>query len=368
MSAWVQRAYCRSQESHATPKRMQATRVMVLGALAVLFSGAAHAATLVGPTPYLGQADSPFVANGMFYLEDFEDNALNTPGVTPSTGSVIAPGSITDSVDADDGAIDGSGTGGHSFFSGSGSAGIRFDFDAGTLGGLPTAAGIVWTDGEGSFSFEAFNAMGASLGTLGPFPAAGSVDGDTSEDRFFGVYEAGGISAIFISNTAGGIEVDHLQYGEATLASTTTTSTTSTTTTGESTTTSTLPSGCANVPVGPTFASLNCRLAALIAQVAASPDLGTPRQEKISKSLSKAKLRKEGAETKCTESKLLGVKGQLAKAVLRIVGVKKTLGQPAARREVPATLRDELTTALNTLQADLRTLRKSVRCPDDAAG
>ena len=362
MSAWVQRAYCRLRESHATQKPMHATRVFLLGALAILVSGPARAATLVGPTPYLSQADSPFVANGMFYLDDFEDNALNTPGVTPSTGSVIAPGSITDSVDADDGATDGSGTGGHSFFSGNGSAGIRFDFDAGALVALPTAAGIVWTDGEGSYSFEAFNAMGLSLGTLGPFPAAGSVDGDTSEDRFFGVYEAGGISAILISNTLGGIEVDHLQYGAATLASTTTT----TTVTGSSTTT-TLPAGCANVPSGPTFASLNCRLAALIAQVAASPDLGAPRQEKISKSLSKAKLRKEGAETKCTESKVQGVKGQLAKAVLRIVGVKKTLGQPAARREVPAALRDELTATLDGLQGDLRTLRKNVRCPDDAA-
>jgi len=356
-------------ESHATQKPMQA-RVLLLGALAVLLSGAARAATLVGPTPYQSQAHSPFVANGMFYLDDFEDNALDTPGVTPSAGAPYAPSGITDSVDADDGATDGSGTGGHSFFSGNGSAGIRFDFDAGALGALPTAAGIVWTDGEGEYTFEAFNAMGASLGTLGPFPAAGSVDGDTAEDRFFGVYEAGGISAILISNTAGGIEVDHLQYGAATLASTTTTTTptgesTTTTVTGSSTTT-TLPAGCANVPSGPTFASLNCRLAALIAQVAASPDLGTPRQEKISKSLSKAKLRKEGAETKCTESKLLGVKGQLAKAVLRIVGVKTTLGQPAARREVPAALRDELVTTLNGLQADLRTLRKNVRCPDDA--
>jgi hypothetical protein len=369
MCAWVQRAYCRLLESHATQKHMHATRVVVLAALAVFVSSTARAATLVGPTPYLSQGDSPFVANGMFQLDDFEDNALNTPGVTPSAGSVIAPGSITDSVDADDGATDGSGTGGHSFFSGNGAAGIRFDFDAGALGALPTAAGIVWTDGEGSYSFEAFNAMGASLGTLGPFPAAGSVDGDTAEDRFFGVYEAGGISAILISNTLGGIEVDHLQYGAATLATTTTTTptgeSTTTTVTGSSTTT-TLPTGCANVPVGPTFASLNCRLAALIAQVAASPDLGTPRQEKISKSLSKAKLRKEGAETKCTESKLQSVKGQLAKAVLRIVGVKKTLGQPAARREVPAALRVELTTTLNALQADLRTLRKSVRCPDDA--
>ena len=33
------------------------------------------------------------------------------------------------------------------------------------------------------------------------------------EDRFFGVQFAGGIRSITISNSAGGIEVDHIQYG-----------------------------------------------------------------------------------------------------------------------------------------------------------
>jgi hypothetical protein len=148
---------------------------------------------------------------------------------------------------------------------------------------------------------------------------------------------------------------------------TSTTSTTSTTAPGATTTTTTLPAECGSVPEGPTFASLNCRLAALIARVNASPELGTPLQAKISASLAKAKLRKEGAEAKCTESKVLSVKGQLVKAALRIVGVKKRLGQTSARRHVPEALRVELTTALNALQTDVRTLRKNVHCPDDAA-
>jgi hypothetical protein len=350
---------------------MRTTPVLAVAALAVALAAPTRAATLTGPTPYLSENDSPFIPNGMFYLENFEDDLLNTPGVTPSAGSIAGPETgITDSVDADDGTSDGSGLAGHSFFSGSGSAGIRFDFDAGALGGLPTAAGIVWTDGEGEFTFEAFDALGGSLGTLGPFPAAGAVSGETDEDRFFGAYDAGGISAIRISNTFGGIEVDHLQYGAATLAvATTTTSTTSTTTTATgATTTSTLPAECGSVPTGPSFASLNCRLAALIAQVAVSTDLGGPRQARISNSLAKAKLRKEGAEAKCTGLKTPSVKGQLAKAVLRIVGVKKTLGLPGARREVPPALRDALLATLNALQADLRTLRRNVRCPDDATG
>ena len=321
---------------------MRRTRLLLAGALAFGIASA-HGATFVGPTRYLSQSDSPFVPTGTFHLDDFEDNALNTPGVSASSGSGTPPNPITDSVDADDGVIDGFGKSGHSFFSSPGASGIRFTFDAGVLGSLPTAAGIVWTDGTGEISFEAFGALGTSIGTLGPEPiVSNAITGETDEDRFFGVYEAGGISAIFISNTTGGIEVDHLQYGAAVLGP------------------------CASVPSGPTFASLNCRLSALIAQVAASSELGAPRQARISKTLAKAKLRKEGAEARCLESKLPAVKGQIAKAVLGVVGAKKTLGQTAARRNVPPALREELVGLLEGLQTDLRTLRRSVRCPDDA--
>jgi hypothetical protein len=149
-----------------------------------------------------------------FFLETFEDGALNTPGVTASTGSVIGPGGLTDSVDADDGVIDGSGTNGHSFFAIPGSTGITFTFDATALSGLPTRVGIVWTDGEGTTTFEAFGPGGVPLGQIGPVAIAdGSVTGTTAEDRFFGVIHTAGISSIRISNTVGGIEVDHLQYG-----------------------------------------------------------------------------------------------------------------------------------------------------------
>ena len=127
--------------------------------------------------------------------------------------------SIHDSVDADDGAIDGSGLNGDSYFSASGAAGITFTFDAGVLGALPTSAGIVWTDGAGQVTFEAFGPGNVPLGTIGPISDAnfpnGSFNGETAEDRFFGIVAPGGISSIFISNSSGGIEVDHLQYGLA---------------------------------------------------------------------------------------------------------------------------------------------------------
>lgn len=176
-------------------------------------------ATLIGPSPYLSSADSPFspfTGFTYFSLENFEDHLLNTPGVTAPVGgvtSVVFGPSIHDSVDADDGSIDGSGLAGDSFFSSSGSAGVSFVFDASTLGSLPDTVGIVWTDGAGTISFEAFDASNLSLGILTGTHADGSHNGGAAEDRFYGVTNAGGISRIHISNGSGGIEVDHLQYG-----------------------------------------------------------------------------------------------------------------------------------------------------------
>lgn len=199
--------------------------------IGLIVSNNAMAVTLLGPSAYLcfdgslagcGTSFSPFAADvaasnfSYFHLETFEDHLLNTPGVSANNGgvtSVVFGPSIHDSVDGDDGVIDGSGLLGDSFFS-SGLPGITFTFDKNVLGAFPTHAGIVWTDGAGTTTFEAFDALGNSLGTVGPNAIAdGSVNGETAEDRFYGAINDGGISAIKILNTAGGIEVDHLQYG-----------------------------------------------------------------------------------------------------------------------------------------------------------
>ncbi|MEO8037426.1 MAG: PEP-CTERM sorting domain-containing protein [Betaproteobacteria bacterium] len=198
---------------------------LLAGTLAAL--PAAQAAYL-GPTPYLSFADSPFNGQPMFswfHLEDFEDGALNTPGVSASAGGVLGPGALTDSVDGDDGAIDGAGTAGHSWFSNGSASSMTFTFSAAVLGALPTHVGIVWTDvgvvaptnGFGPVTFEAFDATNASLGVMGPFAFGdGSAAGATAEDRFLGATDPGGISAVRITTTnSTDWEVDHLQYGLA---------------------------------------------------------------------------------------------------------------------------------------------------------
>lgn len=176
-------------------------------------SGAAQAGTMIGPNlDYQGFADSPFHGQSFsyFYLENFEDGALNTPGVTSSGGVVVGPGPLVDSVD-------GGGPNGHSYFNGCGSCGFTFTFDAGVLGALPTSVGIVWTDGDvPTRHFSAFDQNNNLIGTINDstglwFSSGG--DADVENYRFFGATNAGGISKIFISNDSGGIEVDHLQYG-----------------------------------------------------------------------------------------------------------------------------------------------------------
>lgn len=178
---------------------------------------------LIGPLPYRSRADSPFnhAAFGWFHLEDWEQHGLFTPGVTMSgvdlrLGSSWARTSI-DSVDADDGLINGRSDNGAGRYGDNqwacGPTGIRFNFDAEVLGTLPTHVGIVWTDGFGLIRFEAFDRHGRSLGVLTGNHADANYFGGTAEDRFYGAIHLDGISAIHIASASGGIEVDHLQYG-----------------------------------------------------------------------------------------------------------------------------------------------------------
>jgi hypothetical protein len=179
-----------------------------------------RAANFFGPTAYLQSTDIPanFYASGhALALEDFEDGTLSF-GITASSGGVTGPGGNTDSVDADDGNVDGSGTLGKSWFrtDQGNMATLTFTFQA----PLPTAAGIVWTDGASGHNtvFEAFGSGMVSLGTLGPFNISDAVtSGQTAEDRFFGVIDFNGVLAVRVTNSGvfGGLEVDHVQYGIA---------------------------------------------------------------------------------------------------------------------------------------------------------
>ncbi len=187
---------------------------VMVGLLVAACGVSVAGAGMFGPTGYVGLDDSPLDLFGgsIAYFENFEDGVFNIPGVTASAGSVFGPSSTTDSVDEDDGNIDGFGSAGHSFHSADGAAGIQFFFDAGLLGQLPTQAGIVWTDGDGTITFTAFDGNGNVIGMLEGSHADGTFEGTTGDDRFYGVEFAGGIGSILISSSSGAIEVDHLQF------------------------------------------------------------------------------------------------------------------------------------------------------------
>lgn len=185
---------------------------------------------ILGPTPYARRADSPFQCDaGTFVFDDFEQGAIHLPGVTvtlPPTqekkGELRAfTGVAIDSVDEDDGAVDGGrcmkpdGGSCAALYTPDGLRGITLEWDAGAL---PQFVGLAWTDGRKFIRFEAFGANQESLGVWGPdagpgFPD-GAQDGQTQEDRFFGAVSADGISKVWIGcDGAGGMEIDHVHYG-----------------------------------------------------------------------------------------------------------------------------------------------------------
>lgn len=198
--------------------------------LGVLLTGilpiVAQAATAFGPTPYLQTGDTPIgfycpQCSDPLHIETFEDNALDS-FLTIDNGDILLPNTfsgladpVTDSVDGDDGVVDGNGNGGHSWFTGSNAS----DDNSVTItfGSLVTSAGLVFTDGDSAstnISLEAFDAMGNSIGLINAGDLAdGTFTGETAEDTFLGFNDVNGIASITLTMDAGlGIEIDHIQW------------------------------------------------------------------------------------------------------------------------------------------------------------
>ena len=119
------------------------------------------------------------------------------------------------------------------------------------------------------------------------------------------------------------------------------------------------------MPVGPTFRSLNCRLEALLAQVAALEP--GKLQTRLLELLGRAKERKEEAEAACLESDVRRTKKLLKQAGLKTVEAGRKLRSRQAKKAIAAELRDALRETLVAVRLDLRTLKRDVACPDDAA-
>jgi len=190
-------------------------KLLLSAVLGTALAAAPLHAQLLPATHYLSSADSPFASltfvPGQFYLEDVEDGLINTPGLGVTGGGLCIAG--TDCF-VGSGLIDSVGNGGngnvgHSMW---GVGPLTITFDQNVLGYYPTAAGLVWTDGNNPVTFEAFDQNGISLGTIVASPATPGFDGQTDEDTFFGLINASGISRLTINNPPA-TEIDHIQYG-----------------------------------------------------------------------------------------------------------------------------------------------------------
>jgi hypothetical protein len=200
------------------------THILFLALAVIGPVSSAWAMGIHNPTAhYFSFADSPFstvdFTNGYFFLEDFEDGLLNTPGVTGIGGSILLRNdNFSDSVDGDDGVIDNNGnTGGATtgaLYSG-GLSSLTFDFDALLLGGtLPTHVGVVITDAmtSTSMTLSAFRS-GSLLGSISGFQVS-ELQHFTQEDRFYGWADLSGIDRMVIAATTDNDwAMDHLQYG-----------------------------------------------------------------------------------------------------------------------------------------------------------
>jgi hypothetical protein len=229
---------------------MSFSRAAILALALLAPAGGAGAATIFGPTPYTSVADVPagFYAGGApdvlenfdeFVLEDGQFRPDFPDGVGINAVGFIGVGvrfPLGDGVpNFGDPTVDSVGTGG-GFGGGSlqvvprtnpSFTRLGFGFVAATPADLPTAVGIVWTDGlRGPYTFEFFGPLdpfvievpvAAITLTLGDDTIFGeNPDGtrNTAEDRFVGVTHAAGIRGFTVTSATGErFELDDLQWG-----------------------------------------------------------------------------------------------------------------------------------------------------------
>ena len=204
-----------------TPHNRNCLRLVAsIAAICGLFPLVANSADISfsDAIPYTaaGDADSFFDASWPVLVEDFEDNDTDS-FISFINGQILPPNfgtgtqNLTDSVDGDDGTLDGNGNNGYSFFNSGRSIMVTFAEPA-------TKAGLVWTDGDPNSAgvmLEAFDANGLSLGTF-EYGDLGDDDitGQTAEDRFLGATSEHGIGSLLVTNLPGGqgIEIDHVSW------------------------------------------------------------------------------------------------------------------------------------------------------------
>ncbi len=195
---------------------MAAIVALAISAFPTPWMESASAQTFTSPLPYTNSAWSQYFStltvNKQYYLEDFEDGLINTPGLSIPDAILNGPGANTDSVDIDDYTLNNSGTGGVSIRPAGSTLTLQFN-PAAPLGGYPTKVAFVWTDGapNSTITVIATNAQNISVAQQYSGLGDNAFSGATAEDRFIGVQWPAGIQQLqIVSNSL--MEIDHVQY------------------------------------------------------------------------------------------------------------------------------------------------------------
>ncbi|MGE4071264.1 MAG: hypothetical protein AB7E72_08835 [Lysobacterales bacterium] len=175
----------------------------------VAAQASAQTTTTSGPIPYTSPASRPasFI-NTPVVIEDFEDSVIDPRINIFLGGTILGPLGQSDSVDGDDGFIDGSGNQGHCLLRNSAAIDVVFTTN-------PRVAGLVWTDGgqNSLVTVTAFAPDGTQLASTGPHVLGdGNSTGNTAEDRYFGFRNDGGIGRIRMQTDSASFEIDHIQF------------------------------------------------------------------------------------------------------------------------------------------------------------
>lgn len=202
-------------------------RMWALGSLLAVSAAATAAPPPIqwmGPDPYLSDKDAPFrFASRLRYkdLENFESGKIGALGVTISPGFIVGPHVFRDSVDGDDGAVDGLGRNGHTWAPEAET--VTISFNAESIGKYPTHVAAVWTDvayttGDYGYAYVTIAIHDREGKEVGSYDfeskfGDGSAIGETGEDRLVGAIWYGGISALKITCVGSSDwEIDHVQY------------------------------------------------------------------------------------------------------------------------------------------------------------
>jgi hypothetical protein len=134
---------------------------------------------------------------------------------------------------------------------------------------------------------------------------------------------------------------------------------------GPTTTTTTLPGGCTSAPPRPTFPSIQCRLAALIADTQGAGALGAV-QANVLKTLEKAKSRTDEARSTCAANDAKKPKARLKQVGKQLTQYSHRLRSLSSRKKIPEAVREPLAKTADGIKSDVKALRGKLRCPDDA--